>query len=483
MSTQATASPHRSGNTSNEPETTSRLRETPVSWLLCFTIVLVIMNTMMFNLALPKISVQFGLSPSTASWIVTGYSIIFAISSITYSRLSDFVPIRRLYLIALISLGGASLLGLFTNSFGTLLITRLIQASGAGAIPSLGIVLVTRYIPLARRGRAMSLILSAASLGLGLGPVAGGSIVQYLGWHFLLVITGITLLLIPIFLILIPKEKAESGSFDFIGAVLLGIGTTGLLLFLTSKSIYALLAGVIALALFAWRIRRASQPFVLPSLFADRPYMALSAIGVTSYMVSFGFLFLAPQMLARVFGLAPLTSGLLLFPGALIAMLVSNRVGRIIDRYGNTALLRYVPWLLLASTVLLALTAVYSYYWIAVLYILVSVSFTTLSSAVSNELSRQLAKDRIGSGMGLFQLLQFFSGAFAVALSGSALVWQKSLPLERAFDNLIWGMAVIAFLTIGSSLIYMSYSRKRKSAASINSEVSGSATSAAIATD
>ena len=193
--------------------------------------------------------------------------------------------------------------------------------------------------------------------------------------------------------------------------------------------------------------------------------MALSAIGVSSYMISFGFLFLAPQMLARVFGLAPLTSGLLLFPGALLAMLVSNRVGRIIDRYGNTALLRYVPWLMLLSTVLLALTARYSYYWIAALS-LVSISFTTLSSAVSNELSRQLAKERVGSGMGLFQLLQFFSGAFAVALSGSALVWQKSLPLERAFDNLIWGMAAIALLTIGSSILYRSYSNKRNEALS-----------------
>lgn len=244
-----------------------------------------------------------------------------------------------------------------------------------------------------------------------------------------------------------------------------------MLLFLTSKSLIALLAGVVAIALFALRIRRASQPFVLPALFGDRPYMALSAIGVSSYMISFGFLFLAPQMLARVFGLAPLTSGLLLFPGALLAMLVSNRVGRIIDRYGNTALLRYVPWLMLLSTVLLALTASYSYYWIAALYILVSISFTTLSSAVSNELSRQLTTDRIGSGMGLFQLLQFFSGAFAVALSGSALVWQKSLPLERAFDNLIWGMAVVALLTIGSSILYRNYAKKRLTEHSVTETV------------
>ena len=54
----------------------------------------------------------------------------------------------------------------------------------------------------------MSLILSAASLGLGLGPVAGGSIVQYLGWHFLFVITGVTLSAYPYISRPTPKRKS-----------------------------------------------------------------------------------------------------------------------------------------------------------------------------------------------------------------------------------------------------------------------------------
>ncbi|WP_127586312.1 MFS transporter [Paenibacillus koleovorans] len=428
--------------------------ERSVTAILGFTLVLVIMNTMMFNLALPKVAAQFELLPSTASWIVTGYSIVFALASITYSRLSDFVPIRLLFLIALASLGGGSVVGLFSEGFGVLLGARLIQAAGAGAIPSLGMVLLTRYVPVSRRGGAMSLLLSAMSLGLGLGPVFGGSIVQYLGWHFLFVITSVTLLLIPVFLRLLPKEKAESGSFDFIGAILLGTGTTGLLLFLTSKSWIALAAGVLAIVLFILRIRVVENPFVLPKLFRNKPYLALGGIGVGAYMASFAFLFVAPQLMARLFGLAPGATGLVLFPGALLAMLVSNRVGRLIDKYGNRVLLRSLPWLLLVSLILLALTAIHSYYAIAAIYILTSVSFTAISSAVQNEMSRLLPKELVGSGMGLFQLLQFFSGAFGVALIGSALVWQSSLSVGRMYDNLLWGLAVIAILTIISAVVY-----------------------------
>lgn len=430
------------------------LRERTVIALTGFTMMLVVMNTMMFNFALPSVATQFALSPATTSWIVTGYSIVFAISSITYSRLSDYLPLRTLVTVALLSLGGASLMGAFSAGFWTLLGARLIQATGAGAIPSIGIILFTRYIPLSRRGVAMALLLSAASLGLGLGPVVGGAIVQYLGWHFLFAVTGTTLLLVPAFLWLVPRERAVRGSFDLIGALLLGIGATGMLLFLTNERVWTLAIGIAALSLFVLRIRRATNPFVLPALFSDKRYMSLAAIGVGAYMVSFAFLYIAPQILARVFTLSPGASGLVLFPGALLAMLVSRRLGRIIDRHGNHALLAYLPWLLLGSVAVLALTAVHSFYALAAVYVVVSVSFTAISSAVSNELSRVLHDERVGSGMGLFQLLQFFSGALAVALSGSALVWQKALPVGRAYDNLIWGMAVVATLVLISAAIY-----------------------------
>ncbi|GJM75521.1 hypothetical protein HMSSN036_77370 [Paenibacillus macerans] len=131
--------------------------------------------------------------------IVTGYSIMFAISSITFSRLADFLPIRRLLAVGLLTLGLAAVAGLFSTSFWFLLAVRVIQASGAGAIVSLSLVLLTRYVPIQRRGKAMALIMSAVSLGLGLGPVAGGAIVEYWGWRYLFVVTALTLVLVPFF--------------------------------------------------------------------------------------------------------------------------------------------------------------------------------------------------------------------------------------------------------------------------------------------
>jgi DHA2 family metal-tetracycline-proton antiporter-like MFS transporter len=428
--------------------------------LLGLTVIIVIMNTMMFNLALPQVTAEFMLSSSAASWIITGYSIIFAISSITYSRLSDFVPIRLLLTIGLIAMGGASVLGFFSHHYMLLLVARLIQASGAGSVLSLTIVLITRFIPLARRGKSMALITSAASLGLGLGPVVGGAITQYLGWNELFIVTGISLLLIPVFYRLLPDEASNKGSFDVLGAALVGIGSTGVLLYITNHFWIALIGGITALVLFWIRINRASNPFVQPSLFRNKRYIRLITLGIVSYINNFATLFLLPQVLIHLFELTPGQAGLIIFPGALVAMLASNRIGKIIDRRGNSLLLRITPWPLLIAAISFALFADRSIYMIMAIYILMSVGFSALNSSVSNELSRILPGEHVGAGMGLFQLSQFISGAFSVAISGIVLTAQSSLPLGRAFSNIFWGMAVIAGFAIIASWLYYASSRQ-----------------------
>ncbi|MBD2846081.1 MFS transporter [Paenibacillus sp. IB182496] len=428
--------------------------------LLGTVVVLVVMNTMMFNLALPRVSEQFQLGAAAASWIVTGYSTVFAISSITYSRLSDFLPIRRLLLIGLLCLGGASIAGWLSHNYALLLVSRLVQASGAGSAVSLSLVLIARHVPQEQRGKSMSLIMAAASLGLGLGPVAGGFITQVFGWNALFLVTGVALLILPILYRQLPAEPAAPGSFDWQGGLLLAIGTTGLLLFLSNQLVPALGAGLLGLALFWLRITRTAEPFVQPDLLRNRAYMLLIGLGIFAYVINFATMYLLPQVLTHQYGLEPLQAGLILFPGALLSMLASGRIGRTIDRHGNRPLLRWAPWPLLAAGVLFALLGGVSYYAVLVVFMLMILGFTALNASVSNEMSRILSARQIGAGMGLFQLLQFFSGAFSVALCGSALALQRELPLQVAHANLFWGTAAVGLVTLVCSLLYIASSRR-----------------------
>jgi DHA2 family metal-tetracycline-proton antiporter-like MFS transporter len=162
-----------------------------------------------------------------------------------------------------------------------------------------------------------------------------------------------------------------------------------------------------------------------------------------------------PQILVNQYGLSYIGAGFVIFPGSLLAMLVSRRVGRTIDQHGNSSIIRYAPLLVLASVVLFALFARTGFIAILFIYMILSVGFTYLSSSISNEMSRILDKSQIGSGLGLFQLLQFFSGAFGVAITASALGWQENLTFSQAYSNIYWGMVIVVLLSIGCALFYL----------------------------
>lgn len=436
--------------------TTSGLAQESLTILLMgLAVILVIMNTAMYNLALTDLTAYFQLPSSTVSLTITGYSIMFAISSITYSRLADFVPISRLYTISLATVGIASLIGLFSQVFWLLLFARVAQAAGAGAVISLSIVLMSRYVPVSRRGRAMAIVMSAVSLGLGLGPVVGGFVVQYLGWRYLFAIPSMILIVMPMLIRLLPKEKPAKGRFDVVGAVLAGLGTTGALLYLTSHQVYALLVAIGCTALFIWRIYRVPEPFVLPALFTNRRYVTVAIIGITSYICSFATLFLLPQMLLNHFHLEASVAGFVIFPGAMLAVVISRRVGRSIDQRGNERILKYAPLLQLLSIVCFALVGVQFWPSDILVYMIMSLAFTMISSSAANEISRLLPAEQVGSGNGLFQLLQFFSGAFSVAFISGQLsghmqsgAGSGSGSGSQIYFGIFVGLALLSFIPI-----------------------------------
>lgn len=436
------------------------VHETKIVLLWSLTVWLVVMNTTMFNVALPSVLNDLSLSSGTASWIVSGYSIAFAISTLTYSRLSDFVPISKLLSIGLMLLGISSIIGFFSNSFYMLLTARVLQAAGAGAVPGLAMVLAGKYIPILRRGKAMSLISSAASLGFGLGPVIGGAITQYLGWHYLFLITGFVILILPLFQRLLPKEDAKQVHFDSFGGLLTGLGVTGLLLFLSTMSI-PLLAGTIILLFILWRhVHKVDIPFVQPSLLRNRQYLKLAGVGFSAFIVHFSTLFLMPIILTVIFEKDPAAIGMIIFPGAILSAVAAQFIGRLIDKFGNLPLIFFGHAALLISTVILVFFSGFSDYAILIAYMFMSTGFSSLTSSIANEATRILPKKEIGAGMGMTQLVQFFGGAFGVALSGLFIEWQQGLAPKLIYTNIFAGLAGLIICSLTVFLMYYLNSKK-----------------------
>ncbi|MBN8208826.1 MFS transporter [Bacillus sp. NTK071] len=427
--------------------------------LLSVAVWLVVMNTTMFNVALPNVLIEFNLSPADGAWIVSGYSIILAIFTITYTRLSDYLPIKSLLITGITIFGVGSVLGFFSESFPLLLAARLLQATGAAAIPGLSMVFAGRFIPLERRGRAMAMIASASSLGFGLGPVVGGVVTEYLDWNYLFTVTLFVVLLIPVLFRRLPDEKIRKGSLDFIGALLTGATVTSFLLYISTFNWMYLALGIIVGGLLWLRITKTDVPFIQPALFKNKEYRMLLYMSYLGFTTHFAILLLMPLMLQNVYEKGPSIVGYIIFPGAMLSAVAAIYVGKLLDRYGNMKVIYLAHGLLLFSTVVFYFLSPVNEYMIMVGYMFTSFGFSSLSSSTTNEVSRILPSEQIGTGIGIKQLIQFV-GSASGSVAGGILLELNGLTYSKGSFQITY---LFLFILMGLSLAIMFlYAKTRK---------------------
>ncbi|MCF6139039.1 MFS transporter [Pseudalkalibacillus berkeleyi] len=429
--------------------------------ILSVAVLLVVMNTTMFNVALPTILRDFNLSASEGAWIVSGYSIVLAICTITYTRLSDYLPIRGLLITGIGIFGIASILGIFASSFAWLLVARLCQAAGAAAIPGLSMVFASRYIPKRTRGQSMSMIASAASFGFGLGPVVGGWMTNAFDWNYLFIVTLFVLMVIPILFNQLPTEGIRKGQFDVLGGILTGVTITSFLLFISTREWY-FIASFLVLAYVLWlRISRAEIPFIQPKLIQNRGYRKLLYISFLGFCTHFAILLLMPIMLEQIYGKSPSLVGMIIFPGAMFSAVAAIYVGRLIDRYGNIRVMVWAAFLLGLSTLIFGFLSPINEYMIMVGYMFTSFGFSSLSSSSTNEVTQILPKEQAAAGIGMKQLTQFVGSATGAVLGGILLELNDSTYTLFDFQFTFFTMA---FLMTIAFLFLLSYKKKVASA-------------------
>ncbi|WP_232058163.1 MFS transporter [Cohnella abietis] len=413
-----------------------------------FGLFIVLMNTTMFNVSIPSIIGDIGISASLGSWIISSYSIGYALSTMIYSRLSDVLSIRRLLSVGLVILGLASVFGVFVENFQALLAARIAQSAGAGVTAGLGLVIASRYIPYERRGRAISMISAGSATAFGLGPIVGGLITEYIGWKGLFGVTSLVLVLLPVLLRLLPKEQPKPFRFDMLGAVLTVANAVSILTAVTQRSFFWLAVGIISIAVHTWALKRSNESFINPKLFAEPMYRKLLFVGFSILVLNLGNLFIMPLVLANLFRDSPLIIGLTIAPGAILSAFLARFVGRWIDRYGNMrvlilghvilALVLFVFWKIIGTSPVVILVG----------YLFFSPAASASLSSLNNETSRILPSNLIGSGMGFMQLIQFFGGSFSVAVCGILLDNQKKYSLAHAYEYVYAALIAVSICSL-----------------------------------
>ncbi len=254
-----------------------------------------------------------------ASWTITGYLLGYVAAMPLIGRISDVLGHRNVYVASMLLFVAGSAVAALSTDLDALVVARVFQAVGAGALVPISIAMVADLFPPERRGLPLGIVGASAEAGGVIGPLWGGLIVRYLHWSwvFWINIPLALVVLVPMMAMVAPSPRFPA-RIDYLGGVLLAVALSTVTLALARVDEPDLLlavyvAGAISsLALFITRQMRVVEPLLPLSMFRSRPF---SAANMTHLLIG-GALIIAmvtvPLMANTVLGQTPLQGGLML---------------------------------------------------------------------------------------------------------------------------------------------------------------------------
>ncbi|MEU2424810.1 MDR family MFS transporter [Streptomyces sp. NPDC007851] len=350
--------------TPGAPETAEQPDKQPrsvrvVLLALMIAMMLAMLDNMIVGTAMPTIVGELG-GLEHLSWVVTGYTLATAASTPIWGKLGDMYGRKGAFMTSIvIFLIGSALSGMAQN-MGELIGFRAVQGLGAGGLMVGVMAIIGDLIPPRERGKYQGMMAGVMALAMIGGPLVGGTITDNWGWRWAFYINlplGVVALVAISAVLHLPKKRTKA-RIDYLGAGLLTLGITSIVLVTTwggseyawtSPRIMELIAiGVAALVGFVFWQTKAAEPVLPLHIFRSRNFTLMSIIGFIVGFVMFGATLFLPLYQQSVQGASATNSGLLLLP-MLGAMLVTSMVaGRVTT---NTGRYKIFP---LAGGVLLA---------------------------------------------------------------------------------------------------------------------------------
>lgn len=423
--------------------------------VLCTLTLLAAMNSVIFNVAMPSISTDLSISPAMASWISVGYTSIIAVGAVTYGKLSESYSVRKLLIYGVLLFSIGSIIGFIGyKSYAIILVGRVIQASGGASFVTLAMVAINQYIPTKMRGNALAFISIAIALALGIGPLLGGIITTYLGWRYLFVFMLGSMGLIIFLLKLFPneKERAVKEPIDYLGGFLIFLVIILFLLGVNVSSPLLVLAVLTYSILLSWE-RKRTHPFIKVKLLKNNSFVSLICIGFVINACHLATLFILPLLFADYYQLGPNIVGCIFFLACIFSVLSSIVTRKKLTKENSTLIFYLaVASLLVGFSGLLLLWNV-SFMAICFSFIFIAIGYSPIQIVLNMLVPTTLDKNDIGTGLGLYNVLNFVGMAFGPALMSKLLT-------DSTHYSFGFGLCIL--MTLGNVYLISIFKKKQK---------------------
>jgi EmrB/QacA subfamily drug resistance transporter len=357
-----------------------------------------------------------------------------------------------------------------SDSAGHLLVFRAVQGLGAAFVAPLSLTILARAFPPQQRAAVIGLWSGVSGLGLAIGPLVGGAIVNGITWNaifWLNVPVGVAV--VALGWLRLEESWGERQPLDLPGLVLAAGGLFGITFGLVRGNalgweslaiITSFLLGGILLAAFLWRERSTRAPMLDLRLFAARSFSVPNAIGFLMSAGMFGSIFLLTLFVQQIQGATPLEAGLKTMPWTGTIMIVAPLAGILAGRIGSRPVVLVGMALQTAALLWIGAIAEIStpYPHLLPAFILggmgMGLTFAPLSSSVVNGVAAQFE----GQASGGYNAIRELGGVFGVAILGAVFQHMVTLPTPAAFVEgfhtaVFVGAGIVALGTAGSLLL------------------------------
>jgi EmrB/QacA subfamily drug resistance transporter len=431
--------------------------------VLSLSLVIIGLDNTILNVALPTLVRELGATASQLQWMVDAYILVFAGLLLTMGALGDRFGRKLALSIGLIVFGVSSIAAAFADSANTLIAARAVMGIGGALIMPATLSIITNVFSGPERGRAIAAWAAVAGLGIVLGPVLGGFLLENFWWGsiFLINVFVVTVALVLGFF-LIPESKDPAATpLDPVGAVLSIVGLVALVyaiieapsrgwtdpLVLTMFGVAAVLITV-----FLWWEARTEHPMLQLSFFENPRFSAASVAITMVFFAMFGTVFLNTQYLQFVLGFSPLEAGFRVMPVATM-IIAAPLSARFAERFGTKRVVTTgLTIVAVAMSILATITVDTGYGRVAIALAILGIGMGTAMAPATESIMGSLPLAKAGVGSAMNDTTRQIGGALGVAILGSILASYYSNAMAPVVANLPAELAQVAGDSIGGAV-------------------------------
>jgi EmrB/QacA subfamily drug resistance transporter len=432
--------------------------------VLSLSLLVISLDNTILNVGLPTIQRDLHANASQLEWIVDAYLLVFAGLLLTAGSLGDRLGRRKALFTGLAVFGVGSFLSAIAGSADMLIASRALMGLGGAFVMPSTLSILTNVFPDGERGRAIGIWAAVAGLGIAIGPVAGGWLIQNASWHWIFLVNlPFTLSALAAGFFLVPESKDPNASpLDPVGAGLSIAGLTSLLWGLIEAPSRGWTDGLILgsfgvaaalLAVFVTWERHTKHPMLDIKLFRNPRFSAASGSITLVFFALMGMIFFLTQYLQLVLGYDPLQAGIRIAPVALGMVLGGPLSARITERVGTKIVVAAGLTLVAASLALFSTAGVDSGYGLVFTSLVVmGLGMASAMAPATDSIMGSLPLSRASVGSAVNDTTRLVGGSLGVAVLGSLLSSGYGAHMDGAVSHLPAPAADAAQNQLGGAL-------------------------------